>query len=87
MFNKGGKHQLPTVNWQFSSSRPVIFSKEGIKNLLKQLKEHKAAGLDKITTKLQATMNEGLIPDDWRHAKVDLISKKGDRSFPDFGTV
>ena len=99
MFSKRGKHQLPTVNWQFSSSRPVIFSKEGIKNLLKKLKEHKAAGPDEITTKLlktlaselapalellyQATMKQGHIPNDWRHAKVAPIYKKGDRSFPE----
>ena len=74
----------------------ITFSDEGIKNLLMKLDERKSKGPDNISAMLlktlapelspaltvlfQATLHCGEIPDDWKHAKVTPIYKKGDRA-------
>jgi hypothetical protein len=71
---------------------------EGVRKLLADLDPHKATGPDNIPTKFlkdnaeglapaltllfSATVTQGEVPSDWRHANVTPIFKKGDRSNP-----
>ena len=86
----------PDIQWSFPRMEEITFSDEGIKNLLMKLDERKSKGPDNISAMLlktlapelspaltvlfQATLHCGEIPDDWKHAKVTPIYKKGDRA-------
>ena len=76
----------------------VIFNREGIINLLKNLDNKKANGQDKLsTTLLKITASEiaevvtflftkscesGQLPNDWRNAHVVPVFKKGENMIP-----
>ena len=76
----------------------IEITTEGIRRLLSNLNPYKASGPDKIPTRFfkefateiapcltilfQASLNQGIIPDDWKKAFVVPIFKKGDRSSP-----
>ena len=71
---------------------------QGIRKILHQLKPKKASGPDNIqarflketadelapaiSTLFQASLDQSKIPNDWRHANVAPVFKKGDRSKP-----
>jgi hypothetical protein len=71
---------------------------EGTRKLLANLDPHKATGPDSIPTKFlkdfaqelapvltllfSASLDQGEVPSDWKHANVIPIFKKGDRSGP-----
>jgi hypothetical protein len=71
---------------------------KGIKKLLLGLDPHKAQGPDNIPTRLlrefaaeiapaitlvfQASLHQGVVPDDWKTAFVTPVFKKGDRTVP-----
>ena len=68
---------------------------DGIQKLLQNLKIHKAPGPDELSPQLlksvaaevspilkmifDSSLEQGCVPDDWKHAKVSPIFKKGDR--------
>ena len=74
----------------------IIINPEGIHKLLTGLKIHKATGPDEIPTRLlktladeltpvislffQASLNQGIIPDDWKTANVVPVFKKEERN-------
>ena len=76
----------------------IEITTEGITRLLSNLNPYKASGPDGITTRFlkefaleiapcltilfQASLNQGIVPNDWKKAFVVLIFKKGDRSSP-----
>ena len=71
---------------------------DGVYKLLRQLNPNKAQGPDNISARFlkdysefickpftlvfQASLQQGIIPDDWRNALVSPLFKKGDRSAP-----
>ena len=73
----------------------ISISPAGVCKLLRGLKEHKATGPDKIPTRLlktlaeeltpvyslffQASLNQSILPDDWKTADVVPVFKKGAR--------
>ncbi|XP_072048393.1 uncharacterized protein [Amphiura filiformis] len=75
---------------------PIIIHPDGIHKLLAGLQIHKACGPDEIPTRLlkvladeltpvislffQASLNQGIIPEDWKKANVVPVFKKGDRN-------
>ena len=77
---------------------PIIVTLEGIKKLLEGLQIHKASGPDNISSRLlkelssevapmlqiffQASLDQGIIPADWKKANVVPIFKKGDKCKP-----
>ena len=72
----------------------IQIGKNGVMKLLQGLKPHKAIGPDEISTRclkemaspialiLQASLEQGQIPDEWKTANIALIFKKGDKSKP-----
>ena len=76
----------------------IEITTKGIRRLLSNLNPYKASGPGKIPTRFfkefateiapcltilfQASLNQGIIPDDWKKAFVVPIFKKGDRSSP-----
>ena len=74
----------------------ITINPEGVHKLLTGLKMHKATGPDEIPTRLlktladeltpvislffQASLNQGIIPDDWKTANVVPVFKKGERN-------
>ena len=79
-----------------SAMDPIIIHPDGIHKLLAGLQIHKACGPDEIPTRLlkvladeltpvislffQASLNQGIIPEDWKKANVVPVFKKGDRN-------
>jgi len=77
---------------------PIQIDINGIVQLLQNLKPSKAPGPDKIPTRLlkelafefapslavvfKASLGQGQLPQEWKHANVVPIYKKGDRSSP-----
>ena len=76
----------------------IYISTEGVRKLLAGLNIHKAAGPDGVSTRMlkefsselspvfsilfQATIDQGIIPKDWKKADVAPIFKKGIKSCP-----
>ena len=74
----------------------ITITTHGIYCMLKKLKEHKAAGPDKITARVlkelaqpiapilrlifQTSYDTGIVPQEWREANVVPIYKKGQKS-------
>ena len=74
----------------------ITIKQNGIRKLLRDLKPHKASGPDHIQSRFlketadelapamctlfQASLSQGHIPNEWRHANVAPVFKKGDRS-------
>ena len=79
----------------FPSMESIYISPEGVRKLLNGLQIHKATGPDEISTRLlkeladeltpvytllfQASVNQGIIPSDWKEANVVPIFKKGEK--------
>ena len=77
----------------------ITITTDGVKKLLKSLKPAKASGPDNIsprvlkeladevapalTTLFQASLDTGIVPDDWRTALVTPVFKKGERYKPE----
>ena len=80
----------------YPTAPPIRVSEKGVVKLLHGLNPHKATGPDGLSTRFlkemsaavapsltliyQASLDQGLVPDDWRNANVAPIFKKGDRS-------
>ena len=80
------------------STKPITVTEKGVLKFLQDLKPHKAAGSDQISTILlklagvelspglttffQLSIDEGKIPSDWKSAIVSPVFKKGNRSTP-----
>ena len=76
----------------------IIFTKEGVEKLLKNLDPTKASGPDNISTRilketatevapclaiiLQHSYDTGQVPNDWRNANITAIFKKGSKVDP-----
>ena len=76
----------------------IEITSPGIKKLLETLNPHKAIGPDNIpgqflklcatemadifTTLFQASLNQGIVPPDWKTANIVPLFKKGDKSNP-----
>ena len=94
VFNKDTDSRLPDLNFQYSEMANFTIHTNGIEKLLKGLSDHKASGPDKISNRLlkllaeevspilqilfEATLKQGYLPKEWRHALVSPIFKKGD---------
>ena len=90
---KSPHHSLEKA--EYPSMERFEITTEGVKKLLSNLKTHKAPGPDGLTPQLlksvaeevapilrfiyETSLDQGEIPDDWRHANVSPIFKKGDR--------
>ena len=86
------KDRLPTM-------KPIKINNSGIKKLLSDLDPNKANGPDNIPGKFlktcasdmadiysvlfQASLDQGVVPADWKNANVVPLFKKGDRSLPE----
>ena len=80
----------------YPSMDSITVSTEGVQKLLDGLNIHKASGPDGIPSRLlkelshelapvlalffQASINQGILPDDWKKANVVPIFKKGERN-------
>ena len=89
------KHQV-NVNEHFPQMKEIEINKNGVLKLLTNINEHKATGPDEIPGKLlkilapntaeiytllfEASLQQGVIPDDWKNAKIMPLFKKGDKS-------
>ena len=78
---------------------PIIVTCSGLLKLLSELDIHRATGPDEVSPRLlkelafepapvftllfQSSLDQGVIPDDWRREDVTPIYKKGDRSRPE----
>ena len=96
VFGLRNAEPLPTIAWQYPTMKQLDFSAAGIKKLLDDLDVTKACGPDDLSARLiktlsselssplellySATHHQGLIPSDWKHARVSPIFKKGDRN-------
>ena len=74
----------------------IIIHEQGIEKLLQGLNPNKACGIDEISPRIlklasheiapiltkifQASLDTGILPDDWRKANISPIFKKGDRA-------
>ncbi len=74
----------------------ITITSNGVTKLLSNLKPHKASGPDSISARLlkeiahqlapvlnllfQNSIDQGTLPDDWKHTIINLIFKKGERS-------
>ena len=74
----------------------IIIHEQGIEKLLQGLNPNKACGIDEISPRIlklasheiapiltkifQASLDTGILPDDWRKANISPIYKKGDRA-------
>ena len=77
----------------------MIVTEKGVQKLLAALKPHKASGPDQIPARLlkvlaselapiytfffQVSLDQGLIPEEWKKASVVPIFKKGEKSKPE----
>ena len=77
----------------------ITVTENGVHKLLAGLEPHKASGPDQLPARLlkelaselapiytllfQASLDQGIIPDEWKSANVVPIYKKGDRSKPE----
>ncbi|XP_072018346.1 uncharacterized protein [Amphiura filiformis] len=75
---------------------PIVVSCEGIRKLLSDLGIHKASGPDEVPPRLlkelsnelapvlsiffQASINQGILPEEWKKANVVPVFKKGERN-------
>ena len=82
----------------FPDISPLFICDKGVANLLSNLDDHKASGLDGIPATLlkklatvispvltivfQAFLHQGLVPMDWKSANIVPIFKKGERCNP-----
>ena len=99
MFTKEDLSSIPSIGCSdITAMETVIFNREGIINLLKNLDSKKANGPDKVpTTLLKITASEiaavvtflfsqsyetGQLPNDWRNAHVVPVFKKGEKRDP-----
>lgn len=96
VFNPLHSPTVPNINWRHPQMPRLDFSAAGIRKLLSDLDEHKATGSDNLSAKLlktvgseispalellfQSTYQQGVLPSDWRHARVTPIFKKEDRA-------
>ena len=76
----------------------IKVTRAGVLKLLLNIKENKATGPDGIPGQIlkicanelagvyrllfQASLNQGVVPDDWRHANIVPLFKKGDKTNP-----
>ena len=86
------KDRLPTLN-------PIKVSSRGILKLLSNLNPNKAIGPDNVPGKFlklcayeiadiyqvlfQASLDQGVVPPDWKEANIVPLFKKGDKSLPE----
>ena len=86
-----GNPNLPVMN-------DIIVTEQGVKKLLRDLNPHKACGPDGITSRVlkelaeelapglttlfQSSLASGIVPEEWRHALVTPIYKKGEHYNP-----
>ena len=77
---------------------PISINPEGVKNLLENLEVNKAPGPDQIPPRFlktfanyitaflvlifRASLHQGHLPSEWKHATVVPVFKKGDRKLP-----
>ena len=97
VFNEDTSDSLPELpNSPYSDISRISVTLNGVINLLQNLKEFKAYGLDKIPNRLlkeyavevtssltllfQASINQSVVPTEWKHALVPPVFKKGDCS-------
>ena len=94
VFNRDTQSKCPTIPWQYPEMSSFSVTTAGVEKLLKGLNEHKAAGPDELTPKLLKTvaheiapalcllfeksLESGIVPKDWTHARVTPLYKKGD---------
>ena len=80
----------------FTPMEPITVSTDGVRKLLNGLNMHKATGPDGVSPRLlktlsdelapvltvlfQASINQGILPQEWKKANVVPIFKKGERS-------
>ena len=97
VFNKG--EDPSTIPDMGPSPHPTVdnitVTENGVHKLLAGLEPHKASGPDQLPARLaselapiytllfQASLDQGIIPDEWKSANVVPIYKKGDRSKPE----
>jgi len=78
------------------SMSPINISVQGVDKLLNGLSPNKASGPDEISPRLlkelhtqvapiltyiyQLSLDTGIVPDDWKHAVISPVYKKGDKS-------
>ena len=88
----GRENDYPKMN-------PIKVTKNGVLKLLLNINEHKATGPDKIPGKIlklcaseltevlvllfQASLDQGMVPNDWKNANIVPLFKKGDKSKPE----
>ena len=99
VFTKETSDTLPTLPESvYPTISDISVTYNGVVNLLKNIKEYKAHGPDKIPNRLlkecateiahplvllfQASIKQSKVPSEWKHALVSPIFKKGDRSLP-----
>jgi len=99
VFTSEDNEHLPSFDFQhLTEITNLTISIEGVKQLLTNLKLHKASGPDQISNRLlkmmadeiapsltlifQASLEQGVLPYDWKKALVVPIHKKGKRSIP-----
>ena len=99
VFSKENSSARPTLpSSKVPSASSITVTEKGVLKLLQGLKPHKAAGPDKISTRLlkiaaaelapgltkffQLSVDKGQIPSDWKTAFVSPVFKKGNRSTP-----
>jgi hypothetical protein len=89
-------------NSPFKPMKDIKISEKGVEKELNRLNPCKATGPDEVPVRIlketaniitpiltkiyQQSINTGQIPEDWKHANIVPIFKKGDRSKP-FGDV
>ena len=99
VFTKDTSDTLPSLpNSPYPAISDISVTFNGVVNLLKNIKEHKAHGPDKIPNRLlkecateiapslvllfQASIKQSKVPSEWKHALVSPIFKNGDKSLP-----
>lgn len=99
VFSKLTERHPPRITWNHPVMSDFIITTAGVEKLLNNLNVHKAPGPDELTPQLLKTvahevapalqfifrlsLDQGEIPDDWRHARVAPIYKKGDPAKPE----
>ena len=88
----------PTSDSNIPKMQNIKVTRAGVLKLLLNIKENKATGPDGIPGKIlkicaneladvfrllyQASLDQGVIPDDWKHANIVPLHKKDDKSNP-----